>query len=289
MLRLPRAFPILALALGLVPSRAQILHANAPLPSFEVATIKPWQRPPSPPSGVLPVRVDPSSGKPRAQTSQRVHMILPVNLLIAAAYGLPPSAANRIVGGPEWLRQGEQQQYEIEARIDDASYAALTAMPIPQQREQIALMEQSLLADRLKLKVHFESREMPAYTLVAAKGGPKLTPAPEGELNILTAMPHGEGNGVIGKAVTMAQLSRSVLLITSPSIGGRPVVDRTGLSGAFDFTLRWSADPQAASDAGQDAPSLFTALQEQLGLKLVPAREPVELIVVEHIELPSAN
>jgi uncharacterized protein (TIGR03435 family) len=151
-----------------------------------------------------------------------------------------------------------------------------------QQREQVSLMEQSLLADRFKLKVHFETREMPGFALVIAKGGPKLTPAKDGESTRLSL----HQNEMTATAITLDQW------IHSPFLGGRVVVDQTGLKGTYNFTLTWSDQP-VNSDAGQengtDAPSLFTAVQEQMGLKLVPTKAPVEVIVIDHIERPSEN
>ena len=176
-----------------VPMHGQILHASGPLPSFEVATIRPWKPMPSPPpppsDGTTAARkvlkVDP--GGPGGQPTDRVHMILPAALLIASAYNLPVgSEKSRIVGGPEWL---SSDQYEIQAKIEDSLYAAMQKMTPAQQREQVALMEQSLLADRFNLKVHFETREMPVYALVVAKGGPKLTPAKDGEASKLFTLP----------------------------------------------------------------------------------------------------
>jgi bla regulator protein blaR1 len=153
-----------------------------------------------------------------------------------------------------------------------------------QQREQIALMEQSLLADRFKLKVHFETRDLPIYTLVIAKGGPKLAPAKEGEPTRLSAL-----NGQLtATAVTIDQFAHSPFLF--PATHGQQVIDQTGLKGAYDFTLSYSPEQPATPDAPAETdPPMFTAIQQQLGLKLVPSKGPVEVIVIDHIEQPSAN
>ena len=268
---------------------AQILHASGRLPSFEVVTIRPWRPPltppPPPPSegiGVpnpaLPDKIAPIN--PGGQTTDRVHSILSARLLIAFAYNVPFGFERiRVVGGPDWLGSDD---YEIQAKIEDSLYAAMQKMNPAQQREQVNLMEQSLLADRFKLKVHFETREMPMYALVIAKGGPKLTPAKDGESSRLSM----HGNEMTATATTLDQW------IHNPFLGGRMVMDRTGLKGTYDFTLTWSEQSVASGagpESGTDAPSLFTAVQEQLGLKLVPTKGPVEVIVVDSVERPSAN
>lgn len=282
----PVAFGIVPM----IPIPAQILHASGPLPSFEVVTIRPWKRPPPPPppqvslDGIaapkpaLPDRVAPINT--RGQTTDRVHSILTARLLTAFAYNVPFGYERiRVVGGPDWLGSDD---YEIQAKIEDSVYAAMQKMNAAQQREQVSLMEQSLLADRFKLKVHFETREMPGFALVVAKSGPKLRPAKDGESTRLSV----RQNEMTATAISIDQW------IHSPFLGGRVVVDQTGLTGTYDFTLTWS-EQSAASGPGQengtDAPSLFTAVQEQLGLKLVPTKVPVEVIVVDSVERPSAN
>ena len=225
-----------------------------------------------------------SPGVGGGQTTDRVHMIMPIEPLIASAYNLPPFS-KRILGIPDWAKQ-DIDQYEIQAKIEESQFTAMQKMTPAQQREQVALMEQSLLANRFKLKAHFETREMPAYALIIAKGGPKLTPAKAEESNRLSAV-DGEPPGTVmtATAVTLDQLIHSPLLL-----GGALIVDQTGLKGAYDFTLTYQRYQLPTSEAGQsDAPSLFTAVQEQLGLRLVPIKSPVEVIVIDHIEKPTEN
>jgi bla regulator protein BlaR1 len=283
------AGPVAFGVVRMVSVHAQILHASGRLPSFEVVTIRPWRPPltppPPPPSegiGVpnpaLPDKIAPIN--PGGQTTDRVHSILSARLLIAFAYNVPFGFERiRVVGGPDWLGSDD---YEIQAKIEDSMYAAMQKMNSAQQREQVKLMEQSLLADRFKLEVHFETREMPGFALVIAKSGPKLRPAKDGESSRLSV----RQNEMTATAISIDQW------IHSPFIGGRVVVDQTGLTGTYDFTLTWS-EQSVASGAGQengaDAPSLFTAVQEQLGLKLVPTKVPVQVIIVDSIERPSAN
>jgi len=290
------ALVALALASSLatsIPAHAQILHPSGPLPSFEVATVKPWRRAPSPPpqasdGGAAPKKVAKiAPGSPGGQTTDRVHTILPTTILIEQAYNLPVGS-KRVVGGPDWTRQ-DVDQFEIQAKIEDSLFAAMQKMTAPQQREQVDLMEQSLLAERFKLKVHFETRELPIYTLVVAKGGAKLTPASPGETSSLTDLDTVQGSEMVGKAVTLDQFVHAPFLRT----GGRPVVDQTGLTGAYDFTLKSGPDSFSPPGTGQemeaDEPPFFKAIQEQLGLQLVPAKDAIEVIVIDHIEKPSEN
>jgi uncharacterized protein (TIGR03435 family) len=199
-------------------------------------------------------------------------MIGQASILIQSAFNLPMDSRDQIVGAPGWVN-GETDRYEIQAKIDDSLFAAMQTMTPELQRQQVALMEQSLLADRFKLKFHFETRDLPAYALVVAGGGSKLTPAKEGETTQLSS----GANETTGTAVTLDQFVHSPLLRPD----GRIVLDQTGLKGAYDFTLK--------RESGPDAASIFTLIQEQLGLKLVPTKTPVEVIVIDHIEKPSGN
>jgi uncharacterized protein (TIGR03435 family) len=265
----------------------QILHATAPLPSFEVVSIRLWHRPPLPASvvaglaagnqpGARPtmIKIDPGSGGPRAVTSPRVHFIIPGDTLIATAYGLPVDSG-RIVGAPGWLRQ-DDPQFEITAKIGDDMFAEMQKMSPAEQQTQMKLMEQSLLADRFALKLHSEQREMPMFALEVAKGGARLTPAAEGTASRLSNIADG---GLKGTAVSLDQLAASPLLL-----GGRVVVNRTGLTGAYDFTVRYSGE-----SGDGDSPGLYTAIQQQLGLRLVPTKGTVEVLVIDAVEKPSEN
>lgn len=268
------------------PLRAQVLHATGPLPSFEVATVKPWQRPvvppppPPPPPGAnmpahpVPARIAPGRGG--AQTSDHVHMILTARELIGYAYDLPLGFESRVLNLPAWANSDD---FEVQAKIDDAQFAALQKLSPYDQRTQMKLMSQSLLVDRFHLQVHFEKRDVSAFELIVAKGGPKLTPASPDEKPMLS-----EGNNTIrARAITLSQF------IHSPFLGSREIVDRTGLTGAYDFTLTYSQPTNPEDTGAGDLPSLFTAVQQQLGLRLDPTRAPVEFILIDHIERPSEN
>jgi uncharacterized protein (TIGR03435 family) len=282
-----------SVALASVPvssTHAQILHATAHPPSFEVATVKPVQpRPvPPPPLAGVPDNRPPAPrkfgiGKLGGQSTDRVQMNSSAQMLILFAYNLPfGSERTRILGGPDWLTSA---QYEIQAKIDDSLFAAMQKMAPEQQREQVELMEQSLLADRFKLKVHFETREMPVYALVVAKDEPRLAPAKEGEVTSISSL-HNE---IAAKAISLDDFATSSLWTP---IAGRLVVNQTELKGRFDFTLNWAQDEAASEPTQENAAAMspiFAAIQQQLGLRLVPAKAPVEVIVIDHIEKPTEN
>jgi uncharacterized protein (TIGR03435 family) len=138
-------------------------------------------------------------------------------------------------------------------------------------------MVQTLLADRFQLKFHRETRELPIYALVVAKNGAKLHAVSAAGLGV--GMGKGRFNGRGADMPTLASVLSNEL--------GRLVFDRTGLSGFYDFTLTFEPDDTRAADTA--GPSLFTALQEQLGLRLEPQKGPVETLVIDHAEKPSAN
>ena len=141
-------------------------------------------------------------------------------------------------------------------------------------------MQQSLLADRFELTVHREPRQIPGYTLVQVKTGAKITAAKPDDPNNSS---FNSGNKTLKASnVTMASFARSLSRIREIS---KLVVDRTGMTGGFDFAMEWSP-AQAESD---EHPGIFTAIQEQLGLKLESARVPVEAVVIDRAEKPSEN
>jgi bla regulator protein blaR1 len=247
---------------------------------------------------------------------------VPLSMLVSQAFNLPD---NQILNEPEWVKSA---RYDIEAKVDPSEASLLDKMT---QQQRLAMML-PVLQSRFGLKFHHETKVLNVYTLVAAKGGPKLQPAkPDDTLG--DAMPPAEPNGggkpgdgggpvnppkgamimqistqgmrLTGRGVTTAQLAG-----TMERVLGSTVVDKTGLTGKYDYTLSFapeaggmgpmgpmgpppsgasaSNDP-AASTPATTAPSIFTAVQEQLGLKLVARKVPVDVIVIDHIEEPSPN
>jgi uncharacterized protein (TIGR03435 family) len=203
----------------------------------------------------------------------------------------------QVVGLTGWMIS---KRYDIDAKVGDAEVAAMSKLP-PHYGgwNPYRFMQQSLLADRFKLKVHFETRELPIYALVVAKGGPKLKASAMDPANpVETVKPRslrlgvgtasGEGSRIGGLAELLEKQGE---VGNTPGGRGRMVVDKTNLSGLYDWTLRWTPWQDLSSGESSDwkGPSLFTALQEQLGLKLEPTKGKVEVVVIDHIDLPSEN
>jgi uncharacterized protein (TIGR03435 family) len=221
-----------------------------------------------------------------------------VKLLIQTAYGI---RQDLISGGPGWL---ESAGYDFEAKVAGPDVDALKKLT-PEQRRS---MLQPALADRFKLKVHTETKQLPVYEIVLAKGGSKLKEATAGDTyaNGIKG-PDGVGRGGMmrfgpGQLTAQAVPMTSLTNMLSQQLH-RTVLDKTGLTGKYDLELNWTPDqgadpmfkgPEGSPQRGDAAPdssgpSIFTALQEQLGLKLQSAKGPVETLVIDHVEMPSEN
>jgi uncharacterized protein (TIGR03435 family) len=200
---------------------------------------------------------------------------------------------DRIAGMPNSLAQ---ERYNIDARIADSDAEAWRD-PV-RRKEMLHAMMQTLLAERCKLEVHREMKDRPIYALVVGKKGPKLKTSEPDEVEMVrgkhpeaTAIPGGSGFFFRGPGsidmygVTMGTLT---LLLSGPA--GWPVVDKTGLTGKYDIHLDMGqAGPSLADGAADSGASVFSAVQEQLGLKLEPQKDQVEILVIDHIERPSPN
>lgn len=202
--------------------------------------------------------------------------------LIQFAYAIP---ASQIVGGPDWLGS---TMFDVDAKSDSAVDSELHAMPSDQARREKQLMVQSLLAERFGLRTHEEIRELPVFALVVAnpKTGPKFQPS---QINGTTIDVGRTRLHVGGSDDTVSLLARELAQIL-----GRVVLNRTGLASRYDLTLRWTPDdaPTPLLNGAPDPnapPGLFTAIQEQLGLKLESAKGPVKILVIDHIEHPTEN
>jgi uncharacterized protein (TIGR03435 family) len=218
---------------------------------------------------------------------------LPLDSMIAGAFdtGHYPK-----VTGPDWIKN---DAFELQGKMDADTAQALGKLSTASQKVARQHMLQVLLADYFKLKTHIETTEVPIYELVVAKNGSKMeiVTAPDAKpARMLIARPARgievwKGNAT-PIAMMLAQLTFEV---------GRPVFDKTGLSGLYNFTLRCAresqslsaAPPDAQTTAGtlpeNDAPPLRNALEEQLGLKLESAKGPSDVIIVDHVERPIAN
>jgi len=197
--------------------------------------------------------------------------------LVRGAYGT--YLDSQITGLPAWAKS---DSYDITAKVDAATADRWKKLTAREQWAEEQPMTQSLLADRCQFKSHWETKELPVYDLVIAKGGLKMKEALPDE----DAREYMTG----GKLTVQAMTIGSVVYGFTNAVG-RLIVDDTGLGNKkFDFELRWTPDNQPVEqDSSDAAPSLFTALEEQLGLKLVSSKGPVQILVVDHMERPSPN
>jgi bla regulator protein BlaR1 len=276
-----------------IPIYAQLLHPSGPLPSFAVASIRPSQ-----PGDLSRGSVQADSYMAKAKTLREI---------IKYAYAI--GYDRELAGGPSWL---STDKYTILAKPDDAELEALQKMSRDDRDQQMRLMVQSLLADRFGLKVSFVTRALPVYALVVAKGGLKCAkdedakpaipdmsqprfrwsegPAPPPPPPGWTPPTPEESRR---QAQTMPLHMRTQgwpfwLVVTTlshePELAGRTVVDETGLHGNYDCQMSWS--PDGSNGPG---PSLFSAIQEQMGLKLESTKAPVEILVVDHVIKPESQ
>jgi uncharacterized protein (TIGR03435 family) len=260
------------------------LLAAAQSPQFEVASIKPS----APPAGGrmrMQWRGGPGTDDPGLFTCEN----WPVSQLIVQAFDLKDYQ----ISGPDWMTS---TRFTISAKIAEGTTEA-----------QFHMMMQNLLADRLKLKFHFEKKETQAYDLLVAKNGPKMKEStgaldPDERPGRLTerkmdaegfpVLPAGRApmQMVISGGQTTARHAEETMEQFAVDVGneiGHPVTDATGLKGKYDFTLHWIGARAAVDDTG---PNLFRALQEQLGLKLEAKKGMADILIVDHLEkTPTEN
>jgi bla regulator protein BlaR1 len=216
---------------------------------------------------------------------------LPLIGLFQIAYAPSDEAGflrgNLIAGAPDWLNGGER--YDVIARVGEEDLAQWQSSP-SRQNAMMRTMLRSLLAERMKAVVHHEAKEVSVYDLVVGKNGPKFKVAETVGEELKAKHPGGSvapGGGMIAwtdnptvvqlYAVPMTMLA-GVLL---SNVVGKPVIDNTGLTGRYDLAIQLPAP-----DGGE---SIFTAVQEQLGLKLEPGKGTVETLLIDHVERPSEN
>jgi len=267
-LNLVRATPETAWAIPEPPPPPKVMDAKAN-PSFEVATIKPAR-----PEGRFSILVNRSGMLNTTSTS--------LSDLMKFAYGVHP---RQITVGPSWL---ETERYDVTAKPDTEG--------IPNV-EQLKVMVQKLLADRFQLAFHRAQKELSVYAITVTKTGPKLSKNESG--NALPGFGGPPRNFSVRNA-TMAEFAG----VLQANILDQPVVDQTGLgSTRYDFILKWTPDPSQGQIGGPgpgpnapppapdaDAPpDLFTAFQQQLGLKLESTKAPVDVLVIDKVEKPSEN
>jgi bla regulator protein BlaR1 len=262
----------------------QLLHPQGgAAPSFEVASVKPNHNP----DNVFSLRLLPAGFKADGA---------PLDRLIRFAYDV--KSDQQVLNMPDWANS---EHFDIDAKISDADVAVLKKLTPDQSFQQYRLMLQSLLSNRFRMKVRTEARVLPVYALAVARHGLKLTPAAElPETHRLPQLSFHASGDLRASSVTMEYFAE--WLSGKPDTGGRVVIDATGLKGSYDFGLLWEpvdygtssavagvSQPAGSTTTEGGKPPLFTAIQEQLGLKLEPRKAPVEVLVIDHVEQPSPN
>ena len=245
------------LLLSLILSAGAAAQAVTPL-AFEVASVKPSK------PGTRGTQLSTDPGRLTVRNMALIG-------LVRFAYHVNDF---QVAGAPAWFRT---ERYDIIAKAEDAA-----------SDEKIKLMLQTLLAERFKLALHRETREGTTYALVVAKGGPKMKAATEDEH---AGLEQSSGGSLTARRVTMSAWANDLQRLT-----GRPVADETGLTGMYDFSLTWSPDAfqpmnekQAAAPVDATGPTIYTALQEQLGLKLESRKGAIETLVIDHAEKATGN
>jgi uncharacterized protein (TIGR03435 family) len=259
---LERANPDTAWA---IPEPPKPMAADAD-PSLEVATIKPSQ-----------------PDRPGRAFLWRGNRFTTFNTTLMALIGFAYDVQEKqVIGGQDWMNS---EKFDIEGKPD------ITGTP---SREQLRTMVKKLLADRFQLKFHNEKKELPAYVLTVGKAEPKMT-KDDTNPNGLPGLFFRQLGDLNVRNATMGDFAH----LMQSAVLDRPVVDQTGLAGKWDFQLKWTPDdsqfsgmgmrPPPPSEAADAPPPLFTAIQEQLGLKLESGKAQVDVMVIDHVEHPSAN
>ena len=251
-----RVVGILLCGLELTAAQAQSVPTSYPT-QFEVASVRMLEKP-----------AGPSSTSPISKPGSLLFTAHSVSLrlLVQYAFGVQ---MDQIEGGPSWM---DSTFYDVSARPDAEKGPTY---------EQLKPMLQQLLAQRFHLQAHTEEKEMKGYSLVVATGGQRLTPSKDGTP---TGGAYLLPNRLQGPAMNMKGLATMLALTLK-----QPVQDDTGIQGNFDVKLEYA--PVSGQTADESTlPSIFAAVQEQLGLKLEPAKVPVQMVVIDHVErVPTEN
>jgi uncharacterized protein (TIGR03435 family) len=246
--------------------------APAKLPEFEVATIKPF----NPQGGIAGFWVYPGGRVEAGHMNLRMLLMFACNVQMF-----------QVVGGPGWA---DKDFFNLQAKPSESSLSAKSNPPnpnFPPNDEQRQMLE-ALLIDRFQLKFHAESREGPVYVLERGSNELKLDPVKDPNAPPWVGGAGKQGifrlNGMSGQNISMPQLAASLSWFLQ-----RPVIDRTGIEGSFDFEYKTGEDPDVKAESFEELiPTILTSMRG-IGLKLTPAKGPVEAIVIDHAEEPSPN
>jgi uncharacterized protein (TIGR03435 family) len=265
---LTRATPETEWAIPVPPPPVPPMAKDAD-PNFEVATIKPSD----------PAQRGKNFG---FRGTHFVTRNMNMNDMLSIAYGLH---TKQIIGAPDWFGT---DLFDVDG-VPDA--------PGRPNLKQMGILLQKLLADRCALKLHHETRELSVYVITVASGGPKMTKSTAGPDD-----PQGFGFRGLGDLIVRNMSMKDFAMGMQSAVTDKPVVDHTGLTDRYDFALKWTPDDSQfaqfrtavnitppKSDDPNAPPSLYTAVQETLGLKIEATKAPDDVIVIDHVEKPSAN
>lgn len=254
--------------------------------SFETATVTP-NTTGEPMAGFTIKMPTPVTGSPMHAVQFKVDRFMATNVTLLELMKLGHRMQEtQIIGGDDWLYR---DRYDVDAKISSAERQKLHQLEAPKASQERQEMIQALLADRFKLGVHRESRQLPVYVLVTAPERLKMQLAKPGDTYpngmkypngkpIVPGLLAPKGGDFVGQGTTVSRLVEALATVLD-----RPLLDKTGITGNYDFTLDWSPNPSAAL---QNV-SLFAALEQQLGLKIEEHESPVEVLVIDRAEKPS--
>jgi uncharacterized protein (TIGR03435 family) len=280
------ALPATVSVAGNPPNRAiGAQNSSSAQFTYDVATIRPTKS-----TEQYAVKF---SYTPDGLTAENVSL----QLLIRRAFGLQD---DQILNAPGWLNS---EKYDLDAKMDSATADAMNKLTGDQRTQQRKLMLQALLIDRIVLKTHPGMKDLQAYSLLIGKNGAKLHESQSTDPSVanstgMNVQVSGQSMTISGQGIPMAPL----LTMLSQELN-RPVLDKTGLTGTYNFSLQFTMESAQFQSGGGGAPggqsampapdaggvSIFTALQEQLGLKLESGKGPVDVLVIDHVERPTGN
>ena len=277
---------LLQLTAPLIAIATVILTAQA-TDVFDVVSVKSLG--PASPEALARYGVGCDGGFPRIE-NRRFAVATTAYALITWAYGFNKHGGcgfvnngNFLIGGPDWVRS---ERFEVQGVMPEAAAVPTLGGFMNGSAPALEAMLRAMLADRFKLEIHREMRDAPVYALVPARGGVKVPAAKAGERTTYRTERRRDADGLTVDHLIITNGDATYFALMLTQVTRKPVIDRTGLQGSYSFDLPYA--PQDATGDSSGA-SLFTALQEQLGLRLEDTRAPVEVVVIDRAERPSEN